>query len=121
MPVADAKGFLSQYASLFVHEGVPTLEWNDDDNDFGRTVSWNVGLSSSIETIATVELAQTQAQLTITERDLSGDGDPREVETRVIFDALLSFDEQTVSLDGVILPYNDESIRHVIAAFNERA
>lgn len=120
MPIADAKDFLQKYASAIESRAVAGWQWDADDDVFGKTVSWECGTPDLISATATVDLSATQLQLTITERDISGEGDPRDVDSEVVFNGLVAFEDRMVTLGGVTLPYSDASIRQVITEFNER-
>ncbi len=119
MNVTDAAHFLEQFRALFRNEEVRGWTWDSEDSDFGKRTQWPVGEATIVEAVATVDLGETQLELTITERDLmtSSEGGDAQVTFRV----LLSFEEQTLTVDGDGLAYTYEAIAETIEQFNERA
>lgn len=117
MQIQGAAHFLYEYGSRFAHDSVRAWVWEPDDNDFGKLAEWAVNQNSVVEATATVDLQAGQLQLTITERDLTDGG----ASTSPIFTALISFDDRTVTVDGVPMEFSDNAIRNVIDQFNERA
>ena len=89
-----------------------------DDSDFGKRAQWPVGEATVMEAIATVDLGETQLQLTITERDLATSSEGGDAQ--ISFDALISFEEQTLTVDGDALAYTREAITETIDQFNMR-
>lgn len=120
MQTNDAVRFLAHFGPSFDNETVRSWVWTDEDGDFGKRESWDVATSASLQTIASVDLGLTQLQLSITERDASGEADERVNDAVLVFDALVSFEDRTVTLNGDSLGYTEASIREVISAFNER-
>lgn len=109
--------FLHAYGPQFSHPVVAGWVWEADDDIFGKSVSWSLGRSDLIDAQATVDLSAGQLQLTITERPL---GDADSGESNVVFNALVSFDDRTITFDGADLPYEDAVLHNLIAAFNEQ-
>jgi hypothetical protein len=95
MNVTSAIDFLSDYLLLFKNEVVRSWVWESEDSDFGKCVSWPVMDGSGMECVATVD-------------------------TVVVFDALISFEDRTVTLNGEPLGYTEDAIREVINQFNQR-
>lgn len=121
MLIKNASHFLRLYAQLFSHEAVAAWGWGDGDDEFGKTAEWKPRRSDAIDTTATVDLTEGQLQLTITERALVPEGDSRTADSEVVFSALASFDEGTITSDVLIEPITDDAVRQMIADFNERA
>ncbi|WP_454727974.1 MULTISPECIES: hypothetical protein [Cupriavidus] len=115
MSVTDAQAFLSQFAGRFVAAEVQVWEWDKDAEVWGKRAAWTLGDGVVTQATASVELMAGQLQLHVSERDLSGD----EQDAQTVFEALISFDDRTVTVDGVTLPYTDGSIEAVIDRFNE--
>jgi hypothetical protein len=120
MNVTSAIDFLSDYLLLFKNEVVRSWVWESEDSDFGKCVSWPVMDGSGMECVATVDLGLTQLQLSISERDTSRESEDPSVDTVVVFDALISFEDRTVTLNGEPLGYTEDAIREVINQFNQR-
>lgn len=117
MPAINARTFLTQYASLFDAAEVAGWHWEDEDDEFGKRTSWPVGAEPTLQTTAAVDLMLNQLQLHVSERDLDTD----EQQTQTVFEALISFDDRTITINGEALPFDDTSITTVIARFNEVA
>lgn len=120
----DAKGFLGQYAAAFENEAVRGWQWVGDDDDFGKSLSWDVrpydpAVGQTVEVNASVDLQLTQLTLAISERDMT-DGNSAATETSVVFEVLVQFEDRTLSVNGVEQEYSDSAIRAAILEFNER-
>jgi hypothetical protein len=120
MNVTSAVDFLSNYLLLFTNEEVRSWVWESEDGDFGKCASWPVVADSGMECVATVDLGLTQLQLSISERDTSRESEDPSVDSAVVFDALISFEDRTVTLNGESLGYTEDAIREVINQFNQR-
>lgn len=121
MSVTNAVDFLSDYLLMFTSEAVRSWVWGPEDGEFGKSVSWPVvAAESGVDCVATVDLGLTQLQLSISERDTSRESEDPTVDTAVVFEALVSFEDRTVTLDGESLGYTDGAIREVIGQFNQR-
>ncbi|CAE6794498.1 hypothetical protein R70006_05006 [Paraburkholderia domus] len=118
MNVTDAAQFLAEFGSRFANDDVRGWAWGGEDSDFGKRVQWPVGEATVMEAIASVDLGETQLQLTITERDLATSSEGGDAQ--ISFDALISFDEQTLTVDGEALAYTREAIIETIDQFNMR-
>ncbi|MBN3729369.1 hypothetical protein [Burkholderia sp. Tr-20390] len=119
MNVTDAAGFLAEYGSRFTNDAVRAWCWGDDDAIFGKREAWSVGHASTVEAIASVDLSENQLQLTITERDVATSTEGSD--THTVFDVLLDFDEQTLTVDGEALLCSHEAVLEAIEQFNRRA
>lgn len=116
MPATDAQSFLIDHASRFAAPDVQAWVWEEDDAIFGKRSAWQIDGEGATVT-ASVELMAGQLQLHVGERDL--DSDDQSLQT--VFDALVSFDDRTITMNGDALPYGDASIEQVIDRFNEVA
>ncbi|KVV07461.1 hypothetical protein [Burkholderia ubonensis] len=119
MNVTDAAGFLAEYGTRFANETVRAWGWAEEDSDYGKRESWHVGHAVTVEAIATVDLSENQLQLTITERDVATSNEGGDTQT--VFDVLLDFDEQTLTVDGEVLMCTHEAVLDAIDQFNRRA
>ncbi|CAG9184172.1 hypothetical protein [Cupriavidus pampae] len=116
MPATDAQSFLIGHASRFVATDVQAWVWEDDDAIFGKRSAWQIDGEGTAVT-ASVELMAGQLQLHVGERDLHSD----DQSLQTVFEALVSFDDRTVTMNGDALPFDDASIELVIDRFNEVA
>jgi len=121
MNVTNAVDFLSNYLLMFTSEEVRSWVWEPENGEFGKSASWPVvAAGSGVDCVATVDLGLTQLQLSISERDTSRDSEDPTVDTAVVFEALVSFEDRTVTLNGESLGYTEGAIREVITQFNQR-
>ncbi|WP_208458373.1 hypothetical protein [Burkholderia vietnamiensis] len=122
MDVTCAADFLQRWASHFTSEEVRNWVWTDEDDDFGKRTSWHVAGDPAVEAVATVELMYDQLQMTVTERDLATSSeDASSADAGVLFDALISFEDRSIVVDGEPLPWREESIADAIRLFGERS
>jgi len=119
MDVTGAGEFLAEFRHSFANEEVRGWAWDSEDDEFGKRASWHVGDDPALETIASVDLSATQLQLTITERDVATSTEGEDA--RVVFDALIDFEEAQITFNGEPLVYTPEAINEAIAQFNQRA
>lgn len=119
MNVTCASEFLAGFAQYFSSDEVRAWPWTEEDEQFGKRASWPVGDSVTMEATASVELTEAQLQLTITERDIATSTEGEDA--RVAFDALLVFEESTLTVDGEPLEYTPVAIVETIRQFNLRA
>ncbi|WP_432262881.1 hypothetical protein [Cupriavidus sp. TMH.W2] len=117
MHITDARSFLDRFAERFESTEVQAWHWEADDNDFGKRTSWQVGDGMATEVTAAVELMAGELTLRVTERQLDAD----DSDSEATFEARVSFDDRTVTIDGATLPYDEPSIAAVIDRFNEVA
>lgn len=117
MHITDASSFLGRFAERFDSAEVQAWHWDADDNVFGKRTSWPVGDGMVSEITAAVELMAGELTLRVTERQLDADDSGSEA----VFEARVSFDDRTVTVDGESQPYDDGSIAAVIDRFNEAA
>jgi hypothetical protein len=115
MSILDAESFLIEYASRFASVEVQAWQWEPDDDLFGKRTAWSVGDGAATQATASVELMAGQLQLHVSERELHSD----EQSVQTVYEALISFDDRTVTMDGGTLPYDAASIEAVIDRFNE--
>lgn len=120
MQITSASEFLGRFATLFENPQAAQWKWEADDEIFGKQISWKLGVSDAVDADACIDLTGSQLQLTITERAAAAAEAGMGGDTAIVFDALISFDDETVTLNGRTLPYEEGAIRDVIAAFNER-
>ncbi|ABO60234.1 hypothetical protein LA345_37045 (plasmid) [Burkholderia vietnamiensis] len=119
MNVTDAAGFLAEYGARFANEEVRAWSWSDGDDECGKRASWPVGQGATVEAIASVDLSENQLQLTITERDVATSSEGGD--TQIVFDLLLDFEEQALTVDGEVLMCSHEAVLEAIEQFNRRA
>ena len=118
MLIANALDFIAACCSQIRNDTVQAWVWGEDDETFGKSVSWPIG-ADNVEAIASVDLQSTQLTLSISERDISGQSDGGTTEdAEVTFVALVQFEDQTVTLNGDTLPYTRQAIQDVIMQFN---
>lgn len=120
----DAKDFLRRYAAAFENETVRGWEWIGDDDDFGKSLSWDVRPydpkeGQTVQVNASIDLQLTQLTLAISERDMT-EGGSADVDTSVVFEMLVQFEDRTLTVNGVEQEYSDSAIRAAILEFNER-
>jgi hypothetical protein len=118
MNVTDASQFLTEFGARFENDEVRGWSWGADDADFGKRTQWSVGEPTLVEAIASVDLGETQLQLTLTERDVATSTEGSDPVTT--FDVLISFEESTLTVDGVPLAFTPEAILETIEQFNAR-
>lgn len=119
MSFFSADEFLPVFGPSIRNESVQSWVWAPEDDQIGKQYSWDIG-GDGVEAIATVDLQQSQLLLSISERNISDEGDPRQNDAVVTFLALIQFEDQSVSLDGQALPYTEQAMRDVIRQFNDR-
>ncbi len=121
---SDAKDFLERFAPEFENVAVQGWKWDKEDDDFGKSLSWDIRpydpeSGQSIQANASVDLQLTQLMLSISEREM--ENSPLDnTDTRIVFDALVQFEDRTLTVSGTEREYSESEIRAVIREFNER-
>jgi len=114
--------FLNEFGAKFANEQVRSWVWSTEDEDSGKRTSWPAGADPVLETVASVELMENQVQLTITQRDIATSSeDVSHADAQLVFDALIHFEEQSISLDGEPVLFGPDSIVDVIQRFNRQS
>lgn len=121
---SDAVDFLRRFGPEFENETVRGWQWGQDDSDFGKTVSWDVQsfapeAGQVVEASASVDLQLTQLTLSISERDMT-EWRLANTDTTLIFEALVQFEDRTLTVNGVEREYTEAEVRSTIREFNER-
>lgn len=122
MNVTCGSDFLRECGARFTNEEVRGWVWGSEDDVFGKSAQWSVGEDPGVEAIATVDLQEDQLQLTITERGIATSSeDISHADAQVVFDVLVVFVEEAVTLNGERHPYTYEALVDLIRQFNEQS
>lgn len=122
---SDASRFLSSFAHFFENDVVREWKWDgSDDNDFGKAHSWDVvpfdpEAGQVVQANASVDLQLTQLTLSVSERQMDT-GPSSNTDTRIVFEALIQFEDCRLTVGGVEREYSEEEIRAAILEFSER-
>lgn len=125
MTPTDANDFLMGFGGEFENEVARNWRWSgQDDDDFGKMESWTVrpydpDNGQTVEVVASIDLQLTQLQLSISERDMTN-GLLSAADTTVVFDALIQFEDQTLTVGGEEREYSESEIRLAIQEFNDK-
>lgn len=120
----DAKDFLERFALEFGNDAVQGWVWGGEDDDFGKAISWDVRPykpeeGQVVQANASIDLQLNQLTLAVSERDMK-EGALANTDTRMVFEALVQFEDRTLTVDGADREYSESEIRTVIREFNER-
>lgn len=121
MNVTSARDFLNSYGALFSHPAVREMGWTPSDDDFGRVVEWALDRGDLMDCIATFDLQANCCTMTVTERDLSEEAAQTGAGSSVAATTFVSFDDQSLQIDGEDQEFSDATVRQAISKFNELA
>jgi hypothetical protein len=128
-PSLIAAIFLQDFANDFAAPIVHSWQWVDEADQFGLVHSWDVvepdiADGHRIRANASIDLQAAQLTLSISEREQRALADEFELgrtvpqDSNVTFVALVQFEDQTLTVDGVGRPFTADEIRGVIVEFN---
>lgn len=113
----DAPSFLQKFAVNFSQPEVQKWTWGAEENDFGKSVSWDIPAGEGQPKLnATIDLQLTQLALVISEHDDVA----KHADATIVFNALIQFEDGIAVVDGLDRAYSEQTITDVIAEFHQR-